>query len=195
MSHSKKSRFQDIPVEERTERQSQLISKIEAGPRGRVPINLRIWMRNPDFVDAVEPFGLYVSNTAPITKRQKEIAVLVGASFWEAELEWHVHQGHAKKVGITAEQIEAIGNGVSPNFPDETENLTYELAVAFHGKGRVPDELHARAMERLGHKGVSDLIGLIGLYTMISMTLNFYDVSPPSTIEPGSTIDFPRKRS
>lgn len=195
MFNSTNPRFQEIPVEKRTERQSQLISKIEAGPRGRVPINLRIWLHNPDFVDAVEPFGLYVSNAAPITKRQKEIVVLVGASFWEAELEWHVHQGHAKKVGITVEQIEAIGKAISPNFSDETENLTYELTVALHAKGRVPDELYARAIERLGHKGVSDLIGLIGLYTMISMTLNFYDIPPPSTIEPGSTIDFPRKQS
>jgi hypothetical protein len=33
-------------------------------------------------------------------------------------------------------------------------------------------------MRVFGHKGVSDLIGLIGLYTMVAMTLNFYDVPP-----------------
>lgn len=173
------SRPFEIEPSERTERQRAIVERIENGPRGRVPINLRAWLHNPDFVDAVEPFGLYVSQTAPITKRQKEIVVLTGARFWKADYERSLHEGHALRAGLTPEQIANIGRGESPDFDDPLEQLTWELAVALHTPGPMSDDLHNKCMEMIGHQGVSNIIGLAGLYSMISMTLNFYDVKPP----------------
>lgn len=169
-----------IPPEARTPRQAELMARIEAGPRGRVPINLRAWLHNPDFVEVADPFGLYVSSLAPITPREKEITVLVNAVFWGAAYERALHVKHAKRAGLTDAQIDAICTDTVPVFEDDREQITYELAYALHDKKCVSDDLHARAMAVLGHRGVSDRIGLIGLYTMIAMTLNFYDVPAPS---------------
>jgi 4-carboxymuconolactone decarboxylase len=36
--------------------------------------------------------------------------------------------------------------------------------------------LYDRAVEALGHVGITDVICLMGYYTMVSMTLAFYDV-------------------
>lgn len=174
------SRPFEIAPAERNERQKAIVERIESGPRGRVPINLRAWLHNPDFVDVVEPFGLYVSQLAPITKRQKEILVLTGARFWKAAYEWYMHEGHALKAGITSQEIDRIRVGKSPEFADPVEQLTWELGSALHSQGPVPEPLYRRCIEVLGHKGVSDLIGLAGLYSMIAMTLNFYDVVPPA---------------
>lgn len=77
-----RSRSFELADEQLSARQRAFVDRIRSGPRGRVPINLRAWLHNPDFVDVVEPFGLYVSELAPITKRQKEIVVLAGARFW-----------------------------------------------------------------------------------------------------------------
>lgn len=162
----------------RTERQQQMVRHIEHGPRGRVMINLRAWLHNMDFLDVAEPFGLYLSQFAPVTKRQKEILVLVHARFWDAKYEWDAHTRHALKVGITQKQIEAIEQGARPDFEDPVENLTWELVTALHTVRQIDDDLYQRSMKVFGHKGVSDLIGLIGLYTMVAMTLNFYDVPP-----------------
>ena len=41
---------------------------------------------------------------------------------------------------------------------------------------RVSNGLYNRAVEALGHEGVTDVICLMGYYTMVSMTLAFYDV-------------------
>lgn len=174
-----RSRPFEIDPAERTERQQAIVERIERGPRGRVPINLRAWLHNPDFVDVVEPFGLYVSQLAPITKRQKEILILAGARFWQAAFERAMHEQHAARAGLTAEQIARINAGESPQFEDPLEQLTWELAVAIHAPGPVPQALYERCMAVMGHAGVSNLIGLAGLYTMIAMTLNFYDVQPP----------------
>jgi 4-carboxymuconolactone decarboxylase len=178
------SRHFEIEPNQLSARQRAIVERIESGPRGRLPINLRAWLHNPDFVDVVEPFGLYVSALAPITKRQKEILVLTGARFWQAAYELHMHEGHAVKAGITSEQVARIKAGESPGFTDPLEQLTWELGSAIHSPGPVPEPLYRRCMDVLGHKGVSDLIGLAGLYTMIAMTLNFHDVVPPLPAKP-----------
>ena len=43
--------------------------------------------------------------------------------------------------------------------------------LALGGKG-----FYDRAIEALGHVGITDVICLTGYYTMVSMTLAFYDV-------------------
>lgn len=178
----------EIPPQQRTERQQAMYRHIEQGPRGRVMVNLRAWLHNMDFLDVAEPFGLYLSQLAPLTKRQKEILVLVHAHFWDAKFEWAAHVKHALKAGITQEQIDAIAQGCTPTFGDRVEDLTYELVNTLHTVRHVDDDLYSRCMEVFGHKGVSDLIGLIGLYTMVAMTLNFYDV-PPGHLPPWAGAD------
>jgi 4-carboxymuconolactone decarboxylase len=166
----------EISPQLRTDRQQQMVRHIEQGPRGRVMINLRAWLHNMDFLDVAEPFGLYLSQFAPVTKRQKEILILVHAHFWDAKYEWDAHTRHALKAGITQAQIDALAKGVRPEFGNVLEDLTWELVTALHTVRHVDDDLYERCMKVFDHKGVSDLIGLIGLYTMIAMTLNFYDV-------------------
>lgn len=169
----------EIAPDARTPRQVALVERIVAGPRKRIPINLRAWLHSPDFVEVVEPFGLYVSELAPITKRQKEIVVLVGAHFWKAEYEQAMHINHARKQGIGEAQIAALCEGRDPGFSDPLEALTWELAYALNNERHVGDDLYRRAIAQLGERGVTDLIGLMGLYSMVAMTLNFYDVPRP----------------
>jgi 4-carboxymuconolactone decarboxylase len=162
-----------------TARQSALIERITAGPRGRVPPNLQIWLHNIEFAEVVEKFGEYVSQKAPFSLRVKEIVILGVASFWRSVFEWHFHAGLARKHGITDTQVDAIWNKADPKFTDPVEQLTYELVFAITEGRDVGDDLHKRAMETLGHSGVSDIIGLAGLYTMIAQTIMFYRLSPP----------------
>lgn len=169
----------ELTKDQMSPQQAEFTDRITAGPRGRVPINLRAWLHNIDFANVVEPFGLYVSETAPITKREKEIAVLVNARFWQAEFEWAMHERHARKAGIEEAAIAAIKEGRDPGFTDAGEALTYRLAHSLHELRRVPDDLYQHALDYFGHKGVSDRIGLMGLYTMIAFTLNFYGVEAP----------------
>lgn len=184
--------FEILPAD-RTERQQAMYRHIEQGPRGRVMINLRAWLHNMDFLDVAEPFGLYLTQRAPLTKRQKEILILVHANFWDARFEWDAHVRHALKAGITQAQIDAIEQGGRPHFDDPVEDLTWELVRALHTVRHIDDDLHDRCMRQFGHKGVTDLIGVIGLYTMIAMTLNFYDV-PAGHLPPWAATPSPDAR-
>jgi len=52
---------------------------------------------------------------------------------------------------------------------------------AFANSRWVPKGLYDRAVEALGHAGITDVICLMGFYTSVSMTLAFYDVPAGAT--------------
>ncbi len=180
-AYNRPTRVFEIRPEDMTERQAGFVDRMLSGPRGRIPINQRAWLHNPDFLDVAEPFGFYVSQSSPLSKREREIVVLVNARFWQAPYERHMHERHALNAGITEKQVAAILAGDNPDFPDPREQTAWELAVALHEHRRVPDALYERVLASYGQRGISDLIGLMGLYTMIAFTLNFYDVPAPQS--------------
>jgi 4-carboxymuconolactone decarboxylase len=87
-------------------------------------------------------------------------------------------------VGLPAAAIEAIVAGRPTSFADAREQAVYEMALALAGGRLVTQGLYDRAVAALGHEGVTDVIVLMGYYTAVSMTMNFYAV-PAGT--PGLT--------
>jgi 4-carboxymuconolactone decarboxylase len=163
--------------------QRALVEHVNAGPRGRMPPNLSIWLNDIDFAKVVEPFGEYVTQLAPFTKRQKEIVILVNAAYWKSRFEWHFHEALGLKHGLSKGQIEAIWEGRNPGFEDPLEAVSYQLAHALLHQRDVDDALHEKAMQLLGHQGVQDIIAIMGLYSMIAQTIVFYRVPIPTATE------------
>jgi len=52
----------------------------------------------------------------------------------------------------------------------------YEVARDLADNRIVSQSLHDRAVALLGHPGISDVVTLMGYYTMVSLTMNFYAV-------------------
>jgi 4-carboxymuconolactone decarboxylase len=50
------------------------------------------------------------------------------------------------------------------------------MATALANGRLVSQGLHDRAVKTLGHEGVTDVIVLMGYYTCVSLTMNFYAV-------------------
>ncbi|MDO9200129.1 MAG: hypothetical protein Q8S96_03825 [Hydrogenophaga sp.] len=168
-----------IPPGEMSEPQSNLVQRILAGPRKDLPINMEIWLHSPAFAEVANSFAEYVGHRAPMSKRIKEITILVVAAFWGSRFEWFWHERLARQLGIDEGQIAQLKERQAAGFDDPVEQTAYEVAFALLERRDMDDELHARAVRILGHAAVADLIGLIGLYTMVAFTLDFYRVPVP----------------
>jgi len=88
------------------------------------------------------------------------------------------HEKIADKLGhIPAESTEHLIVGLPTEFSDTRQQVVYELASALVQPRIVPVGLYKRAKEALvGDAGLVDVAVLIGWFTMVSMTLNAYDV-------------------
>jgi 4-carboxymuconolactone decarboxylase len=86
------------------------------------------------------------------------------------------HEKRGMEVGLPAAAVEAIVAGLPTSFADAREQAVYEVAMALAGGRLIPQGLHDRAVGALGHEGVTDMIVLMGYYTAVSLTMNFYAV-------------------
>jgi 4-carboxymuconolactone decarboxylase len=72
--------------------------------------------------------------------------------------------------------VEAIMAGLPASFGDAREQVVYEVATTLAAGRLIAQGLYDRAVDTLGHEGVTDVIVLMGYYTAVSLTMNFYAV-------------------
>jgi 4-carboxymuconolactone decarboxylase len=145
---------------------------------------LRAVLHVPQLADRWQNLGQFWHHHTVLTPRQKEVAVLVTARRWNAQIEWFQHEQRARKAGLDSSVIESIRSGTSPTFSDASERSVYEYTRELQMSGQVSDSAYQAALEALGRDGVVDLTALIGFYTLVSMMLNAHripmlDQEPP----------------
>jgi 4-carboxymuconolactone decarboxylase len=170
-------RYTELTVDEMTAEQKEAYSYLMDGPRGRLPGPYKVWIHNPKLVHAADPLGRHFTpGSYSLTEREREIAVVVITNKWASDYPAAAHEKRGKEVGLTAEQVEAIAAGLPTSFEDRREQVVYEVALTLANNRIVTEGLFARAVDVLGHPGVSDVVMLMGYYTAVSLTMNFYAV-------------------
>lgn len=178
------SRIPPLDLEALNPRQREVYDAIASGPRGRVRGPLAIWLHRPDLADRAQALGRYCRYDTSLPPRLSELAILATARVWMSEFEWAAHKPIALKAGVSGEIVEAIRTGQDPVFDQADENIVYRFSVMLHTQRKVSDEVYDRAVEVLGRDAVVDLTGLLGYYTLISMTINVFEVPPPDGLAP-----------
>ena len=75
--------------------------------------------------------------------------------------------------------IEAIRTGAEPELTDPKALAVYAVAHELHTTRTLSAATYAKAEAALGREGLVDLVGILGYYTLVSMTLNAFDVPTP----------------
>jgi 4-carboxymuconolactone decarboxylase len=170
-------RYAEIPVDRMTAEQREGYRFLVEGPRGRLPGPYKVWVHNPKLLRAAAPLGQHFTpGQSALSEREREIAVLVITSRWHSAYPTTAHEKRGAEVGLPAAAVEAIVAGLPTSFPDAREQVVYEVGIALAGGRLVPQGLYDRAVSLLGHEGVTDMIVLMGYYTAVSLTMNFYSV-------------------
>jgi len=168
-------RYAELPVDRMTAAQREGYRFLVEGPRGRLPGPYKVWVHNPKLLRAAAPLGQHFTpGESALSEREREIAVLVITSRWHSAYPTAAHEKRGVEVGLPAAAVEAIVAGLPTSFPDAREQVVYEVALA--GGRLVPQSLYDRAVVMLGHESVTDVIVLMGYYTAVSLTMNFYAV-------------------
>ena len=170
-------RYAEIPEDKMTPAQREGYRYLLDGPRGRLPGPYKVWVHNPKLVHAADPLGRHFTpGHYSLSEREREIAVLIINTHWNSDYPTVAHEKRGKEVGLPVAAVEAIIAGLPTSFADAREQVTYEVSMALAGNRIVPVGLHDRAVALLGHAGVSDLVSLMGYYTAVCLTMNFYAV-------------------
>ena len=170
-------RYEELTLSEMNAEQKESYAYLMDGPRGQLPGPYKVWIHNPTLVHAADPLGRHFTPGGySLTEREREIAVVAITNKWASDYPATAHEQRGKEVGLTAAQVEAIAAGLPTSFEDRREQVVYEVAVTLANNRIVTEGLYARAVDLLGHPGVSDVVSLMGYYTSVSLTMNFYAV-------------------
>ena len=170
------------PLPERdhlNDEQKRIHDDIVSGPRGVVEGPLLVWLQSAGLAGTAQALGAFCRFGTSLPPRLSELAILVTGAFWTSGFEWATHAPIAEKAGLDPAAIEAIRTGGTPVFTHDDEALVHDFAIALHRDHRVDDALYARAEAALGTAGVVELVGILGYYTLICMTINAFNVPLP----------------
>jgi 4-carboxymuconolactone decarboxylase len=150
-----------------------------AGKRGAPPAPMMAWLNSPEMARHATRLGGVLRFDTIFPAKLSEIAILVTARHWTAHYEWYAHKRLALKGGMDPEIIEDIRDRRTPRFDDPKGQMIYDVARSLHEGHGLSQPLYDQAVEVLTVRGVVEIIGLCGYYTMVSMTLNTFQFELP----------------
>ncbi|MGF6852677.1 4-carboxymuconolactone decarboxylase [Paraburkholderia sp. CI3] len=159
-----------------TPEQKAVLDEILSGPRGNLNGPFLGWIHSPELAQHAQRLGAFCRYQTGLPLRLSELAILVTASRWQAQAEWYIHYPIALQAGIGEADAEAIRQGRRPEFADADDALIYDFASELYETKRVTAATYAQAVGRFGHQVVINLVGLLGYYALVAMTLNVFDM-------------------
>jgi 4-carboxymuconolactone decarboxylase len=173
------SRIPELDVADLSPEQRRVHDAIVAGPRGKVAGPLAIWLMSAELADKAQALGAFCRFGSSLPPRLSELAILIVGAHWTAGYEWHSHAPLAIAAGVDPRAVEAIRTRRAPALARADEQAVYELARELLAIRHVSDGTYRRAVAHLGAKGVVELIGILGYYTLIAMTIKTFEVAVP----------------
>ena len=166
-------------------------SRYATGLRG--PIGM--WMNSPLMAEHLFPASSYLRFGADGNRDQRlaELAILTAARALNSQYEWSAHEGLGRSAGLEEEIIELLRwdtplaeAGDLPGL-NEPERTIIRVVRELIRDPKLSDEAFEAAQRIFGNRGLMDIAGLIGHYTLVNYTLKAFDVQRP----PGSELTLP----
>ena len=165
-------RFKPLAADEMTDAQRKVYGEIAGGPRGGVRGPFNALLRSPDLADRAQKMGEYIRFNSSLPARLNEFAILITARYWGSQYEWYAHHPLALKAGLSPAVAADLAQSRRPEGMKDDEAAVYDFCKELHEKKSVSDAAYKAALDRFGERGVVDLIGVSGYYTLVSMVLN-----------------------
>ena len=158
------------------------------GPRGESLVNeegglhgpFNAWLHAPVIGKNLSRLGTSLRFEMNLDRRLIELAIITVGARWQAEFEWYAHAPMALEAGVEQSTIDAIGAGEPPHLIFEDEQAVYAVAHQLCRDGRIDEATYAVAVGLLGETQMVELVSLCGYYTLISFTLNAFEVPLPT---------------
>ncbi len=172
------ARFPALTREQMTPEQQAAADAMQAG-HGSLRGPAQAWLRSPEFAGRAQRLGEYLRFQSAVPRRLNELAILTTARHWNAKYEWYAHYALALQAGLAPGIAADIAARRRPEAMADDEAAVYDFCTELRADRRVSELTFARATAALGPQGVIDLIGVLGYYDMVSMTLNLAEVATP----------------
>jgi 4-carboxymuconolactone decarboxylase len=139
--------------------------------RGALHGPFTVFLHCPELAGRLAHLGAFVRFEGSLDKRVRVLAAMTVARELDAVYVWGAQTGGARTLGVPESTITAIREKHSRGLPAEDAQIVEFTRTLMH-KHRVDGATVKALQERFGNEGFIELTGLIGYYSMLSMTVN-----------------------
>jgi 4-carboxymuconolactone decarboxylase len=176
---AEKYRLPPLDLARLTPEQRAVADAIVSGPRGGLRGPFEPWLRSPVLADRAQKLGEYCRFSSSLPRDLSELAILLTGKRYRAQFEFWAHVRLARQAGLPEDIIEAVRMGRRPRLRRESEQVVYDVVTEYFATNRVSDATYKRAIATLGEQGLVDLVGTVGYYSLVSITLNVFQMELP----------------
>jgi 4-carboxymuconolactone decarboxylase len=159
-----------------TAEQQAVFDDIRSGPRGLVEGPLRVWLQSPELAERAQKLGAFCRYGTRLPARLSELAIVTVGAHWRSGFEWSVHAPIAAKAGIDLDVLEAIRVGAQPSITRADERAVYRFSQELLETKRISEDAYNDVVKLVGTEGAVELVGILGYYTLICMTINAFEI-------------------
>jgi 4-carboxymuconolactone decarboxylase len=176
-------RFSALSLDQLTPEQQTMATMLATPPRNNKlntgPFNA--YARSPGLGVLLLHVSDYVRFNSSLPPRLSEFAIMIAARQWTQLYEWRAHYPLAVKGGLDRQILVDLGAGNRPQGMKDDETALYDFCSEMYRDRKVSDASFKAAVAKFGERGIMDIIGIIGYYDLVSMTL----IAQETTGKPG----------
>jgi 4-carboxymuconolactone decarboxylase len=139
------------------------------------------WLHEPKFGKPIWDLTLALSVSPSLPRTAREVAILVTGTTFHSAYELYAHVIAGERRGLSDDKIATIVAGQRPSNLTPEETVAFEVASALLHHGTLPEINYRQAVKTFGQHGAAELIYLVGLYCLVSITLNGFNVPVPES--------------
>lgn len=143
------------------------------------------WLPNPELARRAQRLGELLRYDTSLEPTLSELAILVCARHWTSHHEWTAHKRIALEAGLDPQTVDDIAARKSqPFLRTAREAAVFGVASTLLGQTKLDDALYAQGLAILGELGMVDLVGILGYYSLVALTLNAFELGLPEAQAP-----------
>ncbi|HUD30879.1 MAG TPA: carboxymuconolactone decarboxylase family protein [Novosphingobium sp.] len=165
------NRFPPIPDSDLTPDQQRMSAR--ATHTGPYPA----FLRAPLLWEALQHVRIHLAKESTLEDPLREVVILAVARHWRCTSAFASHRGLALKAGLEEGLVAALAAAeAEPAGLSPRERSALALVRALLERGGIGDSLHAAALDALGERAMVEVVGLVGFFTTICLTINLAGV-------------------
>ena len=139
-------------------------------------------LRSPELLSKTQQVGEYLRYRSALPPHLSEMAILITAQHWRQRYEWGLHAPIAAKVGVSEGIITAVAQGRRPAGMAANQTALHDFCVELLRTQSVSDPTYEATVEHFTERGVVDLVGILGYYSLLAMVMNTTRTALPESM-------------
>ena len=166
----------ELPRAHDMDPQQQAIYQSVLDTRGNADGPFLAWLHSPGLAEPAQQLGAFCRYDTRLSLVESELLILCVAAHFRCDGEQQIHEPIAIQAGLPEAMVATLREGGWAHLESPRLALLQRLARQLLDDQRIDDATFEAGRRALGTQTLVEVVGLIGYYSLVAMTLNAFEM-------------------